>query len=154
MARKRFRGIWTILLLIALHPDPAPAAVPAGTWLFANRVALQIFDCGGLVCGRIFWLLRPDTPGGQPDRDALNPDPGLRQRRLCGLTIVWGMQPDGPGHWSNGWLYDPKDGVTYNLTAELTAPDRLSARVYRGVAILGRTEILVRDPPLAFSGRC
>jgi uncharacterized protein (DUF2147 family) len=154
MARKRFRGIWTILLLIALHPDPAPAAVPAGTWLFASRVALQIFDCGGLVCGRIVWLLRPDTPGGQPDLDTLNPDPGLRQRRLCGLTIVWGMQPDGPAHWSNGWLYDPKDGVTYNLAAELTAPDTLSARVYRGMALFGRTEILTRDPPLGFNGRC
>ena len=45
--------------------------------------------------------------GGQPDLDHLNPDPLLRQRHLCGLTIIWGLQPDGPSHWTAGWLYDP-----------------------------------------------
>jgi uncharacterized protein (DUF2147 family) len=69
-------------------------------------------------------------------------------------TIIWGLQPDSPGHWSNGWLYDPQDGNTYNLTAELTAPDRISARVYRGVPLFGRTEILTRDPKFTFDGHC
>ena len=45
-------------------------------------------------------------------------------------------------------------GVTYDVTAELTAPDTISARVYRGVPLFGRTEILVRDPELSFEGRC
>jgi uncharacterized protein (DUF2147 family) len=122
--------------------------------MFANRVALQIFDCSGLLCGKIIWLLRPDNPVGQPDIDHLNPDPALRQRHLCGLTIIWGMQSKGQGQWSNGWLYDPKDGITYNVTAELTSPSTITARVYRGTPLLGRTEILVRDPPLGVGGRC
>jgi hypothetical protein len=42
------------------------------------------------VCGRIVWLLRPRTPAGQPDVDRLNPDPALRKRPLCGLTIHLG----------------------------------------------------------------
>jgi|SRR5271170_369024 uncharacterized protein (DUF2147 family) len=148
------RGACALLLLTVTHGRPALSAVPGGTWLFANRVALQIFDCGGLLCGRIVWLLRPVTPAGQPDLDLLNPDPALRQRHLCGLTIIWGMQPEGPGRWSNGWLYDPKDGATYDVAAELIAPNTLSARVYHGVSFLGRTEILTRDPPLSFDGRC
>ena len=122
--------------------------------MFANRVGLQIFDCSGFLCGKIVWLLRPDNPAGQPDLDYLNPDPALRQRHLCGLTIIWGMQPNGENRWSKGWLYDPKDGVTYNLTAELTSPTIITARVYRGTPLLGRTEILVRDPSLRFDGRC
>lgn len=122
--------------------------------MFANRVALQIFDCSGLLCGKIVWLLRPDNPAGRPDLDYRNPDPALRQRHLCGLTIIWGMQPNGHDHWSNGWLYDPKDGITYNVTAELTSPSIITARVYRGIPLLGRTEILVRDPPLRSDGRC
>jgi hypothetical protein len=77
-----------------------------------------------------------------------------RQRPLCGLTIIWGLQPKGPGHWSSGWLYDPQDGVTYDLTAELTAPDTIYARVYRGIPVFGRTEILMRNPQLSFDGRC
>jgi Uncharacterized protein conserved in bacteria (DUF2147) len=83
----------------------------------------------------------------------LNPDPKLRQRPLCGLTIIWGLQPKGPGHWSSGWLYDPQDGVTYDVAAELTAPNTISARVYRGIPLFGRTEILMRDPQLSFDGR-
>src|SRR5216684_4389427 len=64
----------------------------------------------------------------------------------------FGCQPD--KHGSNGWLYDPQDGITYDVTAELTAPNTISARVYRGVPLFGRTEILNRDPQLSFDGRC
>jgi uncharacterized protein (DUF2147 family) len=149
-----FRGACAILLLITIHPHPASSAAPGGTWLFAHRVGLQIFECSGLLCARIVWLLRPDNLSGQPDLDYLNPDPALRQRHLCGLRIIWGLQAEGPGHWSNGWLYDPKDGITYNVTAELTTPNTISARVYRGDPLFGRTEILVRDPPVSFNGRC
>jgi uncharacterized protein (DUF2147 family) len=143
-----------MMLLMTVHPLSASSAVPGGTWMFANRVALQLFDCSGLLCGRIVWLLRPDNPAGQPDLDSRNLDPALRQRHLCGLTIIWGMQPNGQNHWSNGWLYDPKDGITYNVTAELTSPSIITARVYRGMPLLGRTEILIRDPPLRLDGRC
>ena len=154
MAKRLFDGAYAILSAMTVVPLPASSAVPAGTWMFANRVALQIFDCSGLLCGKIVWLFRPDNPGGQPDLDYRNPDPALRQRHLCGLTIVWGMEPNGQVHWSNGWLYDPKDGITYNVTAELTSPSIITARVYRGIPLLGRTEILVRDPPLRSDGRC
>ena len=65
-----------------------------------------------------------------------------------------GARADGPDHWSNGSLYDPQDGITYDVTAAPTAPDRISARVYRGDPLFGRTEILIRDPQLKFDGRC
>lgn len=154
MAKRLFRGACAILLLMTVVPLPASSAVPGGIWMFANRVALQIFDCSGSLCGKIVWLLRPDNPAGQPDLDDLNPNPALRLRQLCGLAIIWGMQPDGQDHWSTGWLYDPKDGITYNISAELTSPSIITARVYRGIPLLGRTEILVRDPPLRVDGRC
>jgi uncharacterized protein (DUF2147 family) len=154
MVQLTFRATCTVLLLLVIFTGPASSEVPEGTWLLANRVAVQVFECSGLLCGKIVWLVRPRTPAGQPDVDRLNPDPALRQRPLCGLTIIWGLQPDSPGHWSNGWLYDPQDGNTYDLTAELPAPDRISARVYRGVPLFGRTEILIRDPELSSDGRC
>lgn len=71
--------------------------------MFANRVAVQLFDCTGQLCGRIVWLLRPRTPAGQPYLDTLNPEPSLRQRHLCGLTIIWGQQPGAPK-----WLVPPR----------------------------------------------
>ena len=154
MAKRLFRGACAILLLMTLEPRPASSAVPAGIWMFANRVALQIFDCSRFLCGKIVWLLRPDDSAGQPDVDHRNPDPALRQRHLCGLTIVWGLRPAGQNHWSNGRLYDPKDGITYRVSAELTSASTITARVYHGTPLLGRTEILVRDPQLRPDGRC
>ncbi len=154
VARRALSATCAGLLMLVIHSRPASSEVPDGTWLFANRVAVEVFECSGLVCGRIVWLLRPRTPAGRPDVDRLNPDPTLRQRPLCGLTIIWGLRPDGADHWSNGSLYDPQDGNTYDLTAKRTAPDKISARVYRGVPLFGRTEILIRDPQLSFDGRC
>jgi hypothetical protein len=66
----------------------------------------------------------------EPELDHLNPDPSLRPQHLCGLNIIWGLQSDSLGHRSSGWLYEPQDGV------------------------IGRTEILIRDPELTFDGRC
>jgi uncharacterized protein (DUF2147 family) len=157
MFRSRSNGlslpaIGAVLLLSVWHSRSASSAVPEGIWMFANRVAVRLFDCSGQLCGRIVWLLRPRTPAGQPDLDTLNPEPSLRQRHLCGLTIIWGLQPGAPDH--GGWLYDPQDGVTYNVTAELVSPTTISARVYRGDPLFGRTEILTRDPQLSFDGRC
>jgi uncharacterized protein (DUF2147 family) len=149
-----FKPTAIFLLLITSHSRPALSEVPLGTWMFANRVAIQVFDCRGLLCGRIVWLRRPRTPTGQPDLDNRNPNPSLRQRHLCGLTIIWGMRPSGPAHWTGGWLYDPQNGTTYHLTAEQTSPTTISARVYHGSPLLGRTEILTRDPQLTFDGRC
>ena len=116
IAQLPLRATCAGLLVLVIPSRPASSEVPDGTWLFANRVAVQVFECSGLVCGRIVWLLRPRAPDGQPDIDRLNPDPNLRQRPLCGLTIIWGLHPDGAGHWSNGWLYDPQDGNTYDVT--------------------------------------
>src|SRR6516162_8074183 len=86
----KLSAMGAVLLLSVWHSRSASSEVPEGTWMFANRVALQIFECTGQLCGRIVWLLRPRTPAGQPDLDTLNPDPSLRQRHLCGLTA---------GHW-------------------------------------------------------
>src|SRR6266478_4422669 len=38
-----------------------------------------------------------------------------------------------PGHWSNHSLYDPQDVSTYDVTAELTAPNAISARGFIAV---------------------
>ena len=154
MMRLWFRATCAGLLLVVTHSPPASSQVPEGTWLFANKVALQVFECSGLLCGRIVWLVRPRSADGQADVDHRNPDPGLRERPLCGLTIIWGLQPNGPSQWSSGSLYDPEDGVTYDVTAELTDPNTMSARVYRGAPLFGRTEILIRDPPLGADGHC
>jgi hypothetical protein len=65
----------------------ASAAVPQGVWMVDGKAALQIYDCNGLMCGRLRWLDEPRDVRGEPKHDKNNPDPALRQRALCGLTL-------------------------------------------------------------------
>ena len=62
VSRRALSATCVGLLMLAVNSRPASSAVPDGTWLFANRVAVEVFECSGLVCGRIVWLLRPRTP--------------------------------------------------------------------------------------------
>ena len=132
----------------------AIAAVPQGVWLIDAKVAVQIFDCSNLLCGRILWLEKPRNAQGQLDLDRKNPNPALRQRQLCGLTIFWGLHPAGPDHWTGGWFYNPDDGKTYNIAADLTSADTITARIYEGFRLFGETKILRRVPQGTSEGWC
>lgn len=132
----------------------APAGIPQGVWLMDGDVAVEIYNCTGLLCGRIVWLRKPRNSAGQLDRDKRNPEPSLRQRELCGLTILSGLQPDGPGRWRGGSFYNPHDGKSYSVTAELQSADVLVARVYRGIPFFGKTKTLTRVPRLSSDGWC
>ena len=132
------------LLLVAVTSAVARAAILDSVWLMDGKVAVQIFDCNGLLCGRILWLQTPRDPQGILDRDKHNPDPALRQRGLCGLTVLWNLKPNGSSRWKDGWFYNPDDGKTYQVTAELTSDDTIAARIYTLLPILGQTKILHR----------
>ena len=83
-------------LVIALLSLPVPgtaasAIAPNGAWFIdGTGGAAQIFDCSGLLCGRIIWLWTARDTAGRPASDKKNPDPVFRQRLLCGLTILQG----------------------------------------------------------------
>jgi uncharacterized protein (DUF2147 family) len=145
--------VTAIAFLIAPHATGQPA-VAQGVWLMNSRVAVQIYDCAGLMCGRIVWLRVPRDPQGRLDRDKNNPNLALRQRKLCGLTILWGLRANGPDRWQGGWFYNPNDGKTYRVTAQLESPDVLVARIYSGLPIFGVTRTLTRIPRGASDGWC
>jgi uncharacterized protein (DUF2147 family) len=132
----------------------ASVGMPQGVWLIDNEVAVQIFDCSNLLCGRVVWLLIPRDPQKRLVIDKKNPEPSLRQRPLCGLTIFWGLRTSGPDRWAGGWFYNPDDGKTYNISAELKSADTIEARIYVGIPLLGRTKILHRVPHGTSSGWC
>ena len=53
MVQLTFRATCTVLLLLVIYTGPASSEVPEGTWLLANWVAIQVFECSGLLCGKI-----------------------------------------------------------------------------------------------------
>jgi uncharacterized protein (DUF2147 family) len=132
----------------------ASAEAPEGVWLVNGEAAVQLFDCNSLLCGRILWLQAPRDSQGQLKRDARNPDPALRQRQLCGLTVIRDLRANGPNHWGDGWFYYPDSGKTYNVKMELTSSDALSARFYLGTSFVGETKTLRRVVQGTSEGWC
>ena len=94
----------------------ADAVAPEGTWIIADRVALQTFDCDGLLCGKVVWLRNP----------------ALRTAAMCGRTIVWGLKMTEPAQWSGGWFFDPEDGTTYNVSARMEGADQIDRQDLQG----------------------
>lgn len=139
---------------LALTHGSARAAALTGVWLIDGRVAVQMFDCSDLLCGRILWLLKPRDPQDRLDRDKNNPDRVLRQRKLCGLTIIWNLRATGRNRWGGGWFYNPDDGETYSVSAQLSPADALIARIYAGAPLFGKTKILTRIQRGVSTGWC
>lgn len=144
----------------AVPPPPAiarlapPPGVPAGVWLLPLNAAVQVYACEARLCGRIVWMERSRNVEGFPVRDKKNPDPALRPRPLCGLTVLWGLKPTTPDHWANGRLYNPDDGVTYGVKGEFRDADTLVVRIYRGIPLFGQTSVWRRVPRLSAEGWC
>jgi uncharacterized protein (DUF2147 family) len=140
--------------LLAATRAAAEAAIPQGVWLIDGKAAVQIYGCAGLMCGRILWLNVPRNALGQLDRDKHNPDPALRKRQLCGLTMLWNLHPAGLNRWKDGWFYNPDDGRAYRVSAQLKSDDVIVARIYVGTPLFGQTKTLVRVPHGVSAGWC
>jgi uncharacterized protein (DUF2147 family) len=140
MTSMRGHLIYACLIATLISPwvgaQPAVASPVDGTWIIKDLVLL-IFDCQQSVCGRIVWV-----------KDA------ARRPSQCGRTIVWGLQATGPGEWTEGSIIDPDNETTYRLSATFEADGTLHARIFKGVPVFGRTEILRRVDIQSFDGRC
>src|SRR5262245_35376285 len=77
---------------------PSLAADPLGNWLTEKSEAtIRIVNCGAELCGTIVALKEPNDPAtGRPKTDKNNPDASKRNRPVVGITMVFGMKPNGP----------------------------------------------------------
>jgi uncharacterized protein (DUF2147 family) len=155
--RRAASAAWLVIALtsFAVPGTAISAMVPDGAWFIDGAgAAIQIFDCSGLLCGRIIWLEKARDTAGRLASDDKNPDGVFRQRPLCGLTVLQGLQPAGLDHWNGGSLYNPDDGKTYRVSAELRSADVFVARIYLGMPLFGETRTLLRVPRLRSEGWC
>ena len=142
------RAVLVLAILAGSEMPKAQADIMPleGRWLTGKRkVAVTLFRCGGDFCGRMDWMAKPRYRGGELKIDRENPDPALRNRPWCGIEIIAGLRPEAPGVWTDGKLYNPKDGETYNLEIKQRG-DGLRVRAYLGVKLLGKSEDWVRAP--------
>lgn len=153
--RRCAAGLLALFACLQSSPGTAEgAAIPPGVWLFDKQIAIEVYDCRDLLCGRIIWLKVPRDIAGDLIRDRYNPDPSLRNRPLCGLTIITGLRPLGDNHWGEGRFYNAEDGNTYNVLGELVSDDVIVVRLYDTTPLLGQNKTLERVPHGTSDGWC
>lgn len=133
-------------------PATTFAGAPYGVWMIANEVALEIFDCNGLLCGRIVYLRMPRDETGELKREQENPRAGLRPRLMCGMMVLEDLRPVGPDKWDQGRFYDPRDSGRYSIAMTLISRNVIIARIYSGS--LAQSETMVRVLRLKTVGWC
>lgn len=68
----------------------------------------------------------------------------FKNKAIEGLTFLWGLRETSPHVWDGGYILDPKNGKIYRAKLRLKH-HKLYVRGYVGIAMLGRTQIWVRD---------
>ena len=147
-------GALIISFILLIVPVSSANSAIEGVWLVDPDSAVQIFDCDGLLCGRVVWLRNVRDSTGQIQRDKKNPDPASRRRLVCGMTVLWGLHLAASGKLEGGWFYNPDDGETYSVSAETQSKDLMTARIYRMLPVFGMTKTLRRVPRLSSEGWC
>jgi uncharacterized protein (DUF2147 family) len=132
-----------MLILATMLLLATPPGATYGYWETPTHTVLRVEPCGQDVCLRVV-KLPPDAPATQ---DINNPDKSLRTRPICGLVVGTGFHSDGAGKLTDGHLYDPKSGHTYQGTITVDG-DALHLRGYLGIALFGRSETWKRTAPV------
>lgn len=146
-----FAGIVYFTLLTSMNTaTPAfednPDAIQ-GVWKTGEGNAMvRIYKNGDKYQGKVVWLKEPiDPETGKPKVDKFHPDEASRTRPVLGLINVWGFVYQEKNVWSEGNIYDPKNGNTYSCTIKMINPNTIEVRGFIGVSLIGRTDTWTRQ---------
>lgn len=113
-----------------------------GVWEPSNgRSRIKIEKIGAKYFGKIVWLKEPIDPNTNKNKvDKNNPDTSMRNVPLKGYRILKDFVYQGKNEWSEGTIYDPENGSTYNCVINMKNDNVLDIRGYIGIKALGRTD--------------
>lgn len=139
------------LLLACLLPVAASAqqATPVGRWRSIDdatgkpKAVIEIQDAGnGTLSARIVQVL--DTKDG-PNPLCTACEGKRHNQPIVGMHIAWGLKPQGKT-WGSGRILDPENGKEYSVKmTPIAAGRKLEVRGFIGMALLGRTQVWVRE---------
>ncbi|WDI95027.1 DUF2147 domain-containing protein [Xanthomonas campestris] len=148
--RKTFKTLIVALPLAAASLLAQAADSPVGRWKTIDdetgkpKSVVQIEQAAnGTLSGKVVEILQSNH-GPNPTCDKC--DGALKGKPIKGMTILWGLKPDGTAVWGGGSVLDPAKGKTYKAKITLTDSGRkLQMRGYVGIEALGRTQTWVRE---------
>ena len=105
---------------VMLAASAAFAQDVIGKWKLDDGTAIvEVYKSGDAYNGKIVWLEEPTEADGTPAKDINNPDPALRKRELIGLNMLSGLKKTAENEYSEGKIYDPGNGKTYNCSMKV-----------------------------------
>ncbi|MCW2001702.1 uncharacterized protein (DUF2147 family) [Xanthomonas arboricola] len=148
--RKTFKTLMLALPLAAASLLAQAADSPVGRWKTIDdetgkpKSVVQIEQAAnGTLSGKVVEILQSNH-GPNPTCDKC--DGALKGKPIKGMTILWGLKPDGTAVWGGGSVLDPAKGKTYKAKVTLTdSGKKLQMRGYVGIEALGRTQTWVRE---------
>ncbi len=105
----------------------------------------------GKYVGEIVWLKDPKETNGKEKLDKNNPESKLQSRKIMGLQILKDFTYDGGNdEWSEGTIYNPSSGKTYNCYMKFENGKSLKIRGYIGKVWmgLGKTAVWTKEDAL------
>ena len=120
------------------------ADVVRGVWLNNEKdVKMEIYKSGDKYFGKIIWVKEMyESDGRTSKKDSKNSNEELRNRSILNLVILSGFTYD-DGEWTDGELYNPKSGKTYDGKMKLKG-NNLEIRGYVGSPMFGKTTVWIR----------
>ena len=128
-----------LLLFITFSIFSQNGDVIIGTYMTnKNEGMVEVSKKGTKYYGILTWT---KTPG---KLDTNNPDVKRQTDKLAGKEILKDFDFNGKDLWSNGTIYDPKNGKTYSCKITRDEKGNLNVRGFIGVSMLGRTAFWVK----------
>ncbi len=113
-----------------------------GLWMSSeNNLEVEIFKAVGQYNARVVWIDDSNDKSRPMNerRDKNNPDEKLRNRKIIGLEVMYGLIYDPEqNEWNNGKIYDPDSGKEWNAKAWLTKDGILKVRGYWNFEFIGK----------------
>ncbi|MEY4575513.1 MAG: hypothetical protein RL701_216 [Pseudomonadota bacterium] len=126
-------------------PRAAPEDVILGEWWTENNEGRVLFtkDRDGTFRGTTTCCVPKQVTPDRPAQDLRNPNPKLRARSTVGIVIIWKLAFE-DGEYVGGRVYNPRDGKSYHLNAEVIDHDTVKIRGFVGIPLLGQSQLWKR----------
>ena len=111
-----------------------------GTWVSQHGSGkVQFYKQGEKYFGKLVWIKNAENSEGKPQLDVYNPSKELQCKPLLGLEIFKDLDYKSDGTWTDGTVYDPKSGKTYDCKVSMVSDTKLDIRGFKGVSFVGKT---------------
>lgn len=138
----------TLMLFVASASEAQSPSSAIGRWKTIDdatgkaKGVVEIFETkDGRLAGKVVEIL--DLKDG-PNPKCNKCTGSNHGKPIKGMVTLWGLRPDGTGHWSGGRVLDPENGKDYKAKLELLDGGR-KLGMSGCVAFLCRQQVWLRE---------